>query len=538
MSEPLLQIESISKSFGNRIALNKATFSVKQGEVVGLTSRTGFSKTTLINILSGTVSPDAGSVIFNGQSLQWPYNSEELDISILFEEPELVDSLTVTENIFLGYETSRFNNWLGTPSTRKMREEATRILSALDVHSLSLQEEVRNLSSEYRHLITLAQVIVRQPRLIVIDYPERLLGYPYQNKVLQLIRQWQAEERAVLFGSSNLDHLFDVSDRICVLRSGRVTSDQKTDETSKERIVAAMVGSARRQQHTPVIWALDSYYQARQQAEMLRHNQMLLQRDLAVSDSLNRNLVNQLTEQLSALDSANTALQDAQRRLLTEREEERKRLARELHDQIIQDLLALNYRMEDMENIEHSAEQLRGEVVNLRAYIREMVEDLRIICGDLRPPTIDSLGLVAALHSLTHNFYERTKIDVHLETPEALGRLPEAIELSIFRIVQESLNNVWKHAQATRVIIELKEQSSRMVLLTIADNGVGLNASFDLAQVSQDGHYGLLGISERVALMGGRLSLHSQTVGGLLIRAEIPHPRTVHSKDTIISLHN
>lgn len=536
MASPLLEIRSVSKSFGNRRALKDVTLALNEGEVVGLTSRTGYSKSTLIEVLSGSVTPDGGSISFAGQSLQWPYRSEELGISIVFEEPELVDSLTVLENMFLGHERSQIKTWLGTPSIRKMSTEASRVLALLDVHSLSLQEEVGNLSSEYRHLITLAQVIVRQPRIIVIDYPERLLGYPYQNKVLQLIRRWQQEGRTILFGSSNLDHLFDVSDRICVLRDGRVALDQKTDEINKEKIVATMVGSTPEHDHTPVIWALDSYYQARKQAEMLRHNQMLLKRDLAVSDSLNRNLVAQLTEQLSALDSANLALQDAQRRLLTEREEERKRLARELHDQIIQDLLALNYRMEDMEESKRSKEETTNEVRALRAYVREMVEDLRIICGDLRPPTIDSLGLVAALNSLIREFRERTGLETSLETPEKLGRLPEEIELSIFRIVQESLNNVWKHAGATRVDVGLHEQSSRMVLLTIADDGVGLDTSFDLAEVSNAGHYGLLGISERVALMGGRLSFQNQHPSGLVIRAEIPHPRSIQSPDLIFNL--
>lgn len=531
--QPLLEIRSLSKSFGHRIALQDVNFKIATGQVVGLTARTGFSKSSLMDILSGSVAPDSGMILFENKQLQWPYRSEDLGMSILFEEPELVDSLSVTENIFLGYEHANLKNWLGMPNQRKMTEEANRILSMLDVHSLSLQEEVSNLSSEYRYLITLAQVIARAPKLIVIDYPERLLGYPYQNKVLQLIRYWQRNGHTILFASSNLDHLFDVSDQICVLRGGRIVSKRKTDETSKEQVVADMVSSTRQQQHTPVIWALDSYYQARKQAEMLRHNQMLLKRDLAVSDNLNRSLVNQLTEQLSALDNANLALQDAQRRLLTEREEERKRLARELHDQIIQDLLALNYRMEDLGDGKRSMQAMSAEVHDLRAYIREMVDDLRNICGNLRPPTIDSLGLVAAIQSLLHEWRSLTNIDVDLDAPTTLGRLPEEIELSIFRIVQEALNNVWKHAQATQVMISLEEQSSRMILLTIADNGIGLDTSFDLAEVSHAGHYGLLGISERVALLGGRLSFQNQGEGGLLIRAEIPHPRTVQPSDIV-----
>ena len=117
----------------------------------------------------------------------------------------------------------------------------------------------------------------------------------------------------------------------------------------------------------------------------MRHNQLLLERNLAAHDNLNRQLVNQLADQVKALDSANLALQDAQRRLLTEREEERKHLARELHDQMIQDLLSLNYQLEEMgEKVMAQAELSADVAKDVRHQIRQMVEDLRLlaaICG-------------------------------------------------------------------------------------------------------------------------------------------------------------
>jgi signal transduction histidine kinase len=114
---------------------------------------------------------------------------------------------------------------------------------------------------------------------------------------------------------------------------------------------------------------------------------------------------------------------------------------------------------------------------------------------------------------------------VTLDLASNLGRLPEAIELSIFRIVQEGLNNVRKHAHATAVKICLKHTSPRTLMISIADNGNGLASDFDLSALSAAGHYGLLGISERVALLGGRLKLQNQTGGGLFLQVEIPHPR-------------
>jgi signal transduction histidine kinase len=316
-----------------------------------------------------------------------------------------------------------------------------------------------------------------------------------------------------------------VTDRIIVLRQGHWVANYRTDEVTREEVVAALIGTTDRQQLTPAIWALDSYYRARQQAEYLHHQQQLLERDLAAQDNLNQQLIDQLATQVTALDRANLALQDAQRRLLTEREQERKHLAREIHDQVIQDLLSINYRLEDVGAEEVVTDLLKDEIADIRDSIRMLVDDLRRICGNLRPPTIDSLGLGAALRSYTRDWSERTGITVNLELDPNLGRLPEPIELSIFRIVQEGLSNIRKHAQASNVQICLKHTSPRTLLIALADDGQGLNHHFDLANLSANGHYGLLGISERVTLLGGRLKLQNQAGSGLLLEVEIPHPR-------------
>jgi ABC-type sugar transport system ATPase subunit len=128
------------------------------------------------------------------------------------------------------------------------------------------------------------------------------LSYRYQQKLLGLIRSWQQQGVAVVFGSNNLDHLFAVADRILVLRQGRHVAEFRTDTTGREEVVAALVGMNDRQQLTPIIWALDSYYRAREQTEKLGHQQTLLEQNLAAQDSLNRQLIDQLAEQVAALD--------------------------------------------------------------------------------------------------------------------------------------------------------------------------------------------------------------------------------------------
>jgi signal transduction histidine kinase len=352
-----------------------------------------------------------------------------------------------------------------------------------------------------------------------------LLSYAYQQRLLSLIQTWQQQGTAVLFCSDNLDSLMAVTDRIVVLRHGRNVAQYRTDETDREEILAAMVGAADRQQLTPIIWALDSYYRAREQAERLRHRQSALERDLGAHETLDRQLIDQMADQIDALDSANVALQDAQRRLLTELEQERKHLAREIHDQIIQDMLGVNYQLEEIEAVQAVTPALKGDLTAIRDDIRQLVGDLRHICGNLRPPTIDSLGLGPALVSYTRDWAEYSGVAVTLDLDPNLGRLPEASELSIFRIVQEALNNVRRHAEASAVEIRLEHTSPRGLMLSIADDGCGLPDDFDLSTLPAEGHYGMLGITERVALLGGRSRFQNRPEGGALVQVEISHPR-------------
>jgi signal transduction histidine kinase len=135
--------------------------------------------------------------------------------------------------------------------------------------------------------------------------------------------------------------------------------------------------------------------------------------------------------------------------------------------------------------------------------------------------------LGAALQSYSQDWSNRTGIKVNINLDEHLGRLPEETELSIFRIIQEGLNNVWRHARATNVQINLKHTSPRSLMVTISDDGMGLDEDFDLITLANNGHYGLLGISERVALLGGRFHLQRSPEGGSLLLVEVPHPRVL-----------
>ena len=531
--EPLLRVNNLSKTFGPLPVIQQVSFEVQPGEVVGLTGSIGSGKSVLVMLLAGLYEPTEGDICFANKLLNWPFTAQSLGIGVIHQRPTLNDQFDAVSNIFLGNEM-RMPAWLGPLGIIdrwQMHKTAARILDQLGVPPNSLHGKVAYLTSEQRQMIAIAHVFTFPASMVIIDEPTVLLSYPYQQKLLSLIQDWQQQGVAVLFSSNNLDHLFAVTDRILILQHGRKVADLQTDETTREDVVSLLLGSGDTQTHAQPIWDFDSSDRIREYTEKLHYHQMLLGKDLAAETTLNRQLTEQLAEQVQTLDRTNAALREAQRRLLSEREEERKYLARELHDQVIQDLLSINYELEGIETEQGVSPVLANDLADTRLGIRELVDNLRRICGNLRPPTIDSLGLGAALQSFTREWSERTGIKVVLDLDDNLGRLPEATELSIYRIVQEGLNNVWRHASASNVHIGLQHTSPRTVMFSLRDDGTGLAEDFDLAALATNGHYGLMGISERVSLLGGRFRLQRPPEGGSLLLVEIPHPRVEVSPD-------
>jgi two-component system, NarL family, sensor histidine kinase DevS len=216
-----------------------------------------------------------------------------------------------------------------------------------------------------------------------------------------------------------------------------------------------------------------------------------------------------------AVDLSERIAQDSFRRVVEAQELERRRLARELHDEtgqaltsILLGLKALEERMADPAS-RAAAEELRELVVST-------LQDVRRLAVELRPSALDDFGLVAALERLTASFTEQTGISVDFQTALADERLPEEVETALYRIVQESLTNVVKHARARRVSILLARKGGT-VKAVVEDDGRG----FEPARQTGDG-YGLVGMRERLALLGGRLQVESGRDAGTTIAAEVP----------------
>lgn len=521
----LLTVCNLTRYFGTIPALVDVSFDLQPGEVLGVVGQRGAGKSTLFQVLSGALLPSSGEIRFAGKRVILrgiPY-AQRLGIAAVPQYPQFAENLNVLQNIFLSRELCTPGSLGLLPDDGAMARIARELLASFDLPTDLLEKPVAALSGEPRQIIALARTLCRPCRLLLLDDALAALSFARQQRFLERIKTLAADGVTIIMGSDDLKQIFAVTDRILVLYQGHALALRRTADTTPREIVELIVGSNRQERVTPMIWAFENYHAAQQQAEELRRAHLELQQSLEEQDSLNRQLIERLHKQLEALDRLNVALQEATRRLITEREAERKALARELHDQVIQDLLSYNYQLEEIEN-ECGVEDERLNLARIRQGIRQVVSNLRQICSDLRPPTIDNHGLPAAIRSLTSQWTEQTGIPVTLQLDMALGRLPETIELGVFRIIQEGLRNVRKHARATEVVLTLQRTSAASLVVRLADNGRGMSQPLDLADLTSRKHFGLVGISERVSLLGGTLRVTSAPQGGLVMEIEIPSP--------------
>jgi signal transduction histidine kinase len=248
---------------------------------------------------------------------------------------------------------------------------------------------------------------------------------------------------------------------------------------------------------------------------------------------LNVELEQRVMERTAELTSVNEQLKAVPRRLVEAEETERKRLAREIHDDISQSLTASMMQLGSARNLlPKSARAARSILEQTEALTQSTLERTRLMIAGLRPSTLDELGLIPALRRLADELHESTGAIVRLKADRLPGRLPPQLEIALFRIVQEALTNIRKHAQASEVSIKLMKEDGRVVL-SVRDNGVGIENQEAGSSRSADvvlgagwkipaGHFGLIGIQERVKSLGGNFQLTSAPNQGTTIRVDLP----------------
>ncbi|QYJ16410.1 Fructose import ATP-binding protein FrcA [Rubrobacter xylanophilus DSM 9941] len=245
---PLLALRSVSKSFGAVRALTGVDFEVHAGEVVGLVGDNGAGKSTLVKIISGSYRADEGEILFEGRRVEinGPQDASNLGIATVYQDLALCDNLDVVANLFLGRESlldgpGRAVRWMDEPS---MERRSLELLDSLSVTTIrSVRTPVAALSGGQRQSVAIARSLLGEPKVVLLDEPTAALGVAQTRQVLALIRRLRERGLGVVVISHNLADVFEVTDRIVVLRLGRRVRDFDVRDATQEEVVAAITGA-------------------------------------------------------------------------------------------------------------------------------------------------------------------------------------------------------------------------------------------------------------------------------------------------------
>jgi D-xylose transport system ATP-binding protein len=245
---PLLALKGVTKRFGAVEALSSVDFEVDGGEVVALVGDNGAGKSTLVKAISGVQPADEGEVFFEGRTVRIhsPHDGEVLGIATVYQDLALCDNLDVVANLFLGHEVAN-----GVPGPVRLLDETSmerrsvELLDSLSVTTIqSVRQEVASLSGGQRQSVAIARAMLGEPRVVLLDEPTAALGVAQTRQVLDLIKRLRERGLAVVVISHNLADVFEVADRIVVLRLGRRAATFGGD-ASQDEVVAAITGASR-----------------------------------------------------------------------------------------------------------------------------------------------------------------------------------------------------------------------------------------------------------------------------------------------------
>jgi D-xylose transport system ATP-binding protein len=248
---PLLELEAVSKRFGPVQALDRVDFTVHAGEVVGLVGDNGAGKSTLVKGIAGIDPPDSGTIRFEGEEVRIgrPQAATALGIATVYQDLALADNLDVVANLFLGRE--EVSPGAGGISRQldesRMEHETGDLLSNLAVTIPSLRSEVGTLSGGQRQQVAVARSLLGEPKVVLLDEPTAALGVAQTAQVLNLIRRLRDRGLGVVVISHNLADVFEVADRIVVLRLGRQAGEFDAQEATEEHVVSAITGLGNRE---------------------------------------------------------------------------------------------------------------------------------------------------------------------------------------------------------------------------------------------------------------------------------------------------
>lgn len=239
MSRPVLQMKGISKSFPGVKALNQVDFNVYPGEVMALLGENGAGKSTLMKILSGVYAKDEGEIYLDGQELviTTPSQATAAGIAIIHQELNLIPHLKVYENIFLGRELSR----AGLLDKPRMIEQAGELLHRLGV-TISPTDKLLSLSIAQQQMVEIAKALSLDARIFIMDEPTDTLTDREVTALFDIIRELKRNQRSIVYISHRLKEVFQICDRLTVLRDGELIAEQPVARTTESDIIRLMVG--------------------------------------------------------------------------------------------------------------------------------------------------------------------------------------------------------------------------------------------------------------------------------------------------------
>ncbi len=239
-TNPLLELKGVSKSFGAVQALQKVDFDVRAGEIMALVGDNGAGKSTLIKGIAGIYPFDEGEIYFDGRkvNIHGPKEAANLGIEIVYQDLALADNLDVVANMFLGRERVQ---WPGRLDEVSMEQTCLETLDSLSVTTVqSVRLPVASLSGGQRQAIAVAKAVMWNSRLVILDEPTAALGVAQTRQVLDLVKRLRDKGLGVVVISHNLHDIFEVSDRITVLRLGQRVKVFESAHTNQQEVVHAI----------------------------------------------------------------------------------------------------------------------------------------------------------------------------------------------------------------------------------------------------------------------------------------------------------
>jgi D-xylose transport system ATP-binding protein len=236
MSEPILEIKGLNKSFGPVHVLHDVDFSVRAGEVTALVGDNGAGKSTLVKCIAGIHPSDSGTVTFQGKQthIRGPKDAADLGIEVVYQDLALADNLDIVQNMFLGRE--RGSKWLLDEAS--MEKAARETLASLSVRTVkSVRTLVSALSGGQRQTVAIAKSVLWDSKVVLLDEPTAALGVAQTRQVLDLVRRLAEQGLGVVLISHNMADVFEVADRIDVLYLGRLVAEVHTKDVTHNQVV-------------------------------------------------------------------------------------------------------------------------------------------------------------------------------------------------------------------------------------------------------------------------------------------------------------